>query len=102
MRGGHQLVIDSTNGVIYLFAGWDGYEDLSDLWSYDIKRNSWTLLHERAEDFGGPSARSCHKMLYDPSNAQIFTLGRYLDSTSRANKWMQVSVPQTHLTIFKY
>lgn len=91
MRGGHQLIVDSSNGIMYLFGGWDGFEDLSDLWSYDIKRNSWSLIHERAEKFDGPAPRSCHKMLFDPCNSQIFTLGRYLDSNSRTREHLQVS-----------
>lgn len=91
MRGGHQLIIDSANCVMYLFGGWDGFEDLSDLWCYNIKRNSWTLIHERAEMYGGPSPRSCHKMVYDPCNSQIFTLGRYLDSTTRTQEYIKVS-----------
>lgn len=91
MRGGHQLIIDSANCVMYLFGGWDGFEDLSDLWCYNIKRNSWTLIHERAEVYGGPSPRSCHKMVYDPCNSHIFTLGRYLDSTTRTQDYIKVS-----------
>lgn len=90
MRGGHQLVIDSNSGTMYLFGGWDGFEDLSDLWCYNIKRNSWTLIHDKAEEFNGPSPRSCHKMVYDPCNSQIFTLGRYLDSNTRTQDYLKV------------
>ena len=89
MRGGHQLVIDSTNSFMYLFGGWDGSEDLDDLWSYDIKNNSWTLIHANAEDFGGPAARSCHKMLFNPCTSQIFSLGRYLDAPNRTKEMIQ-------------
>lgn len=92
MRGGHQLIIDSANCVMYLFGGWDGFEDLSDLWCYNIKRNSWTLIHERAETYGGPTPRSCHKMVYDPCDSQIFTLGRYLDSANRKPDNIKVSI----------
>lgn len=90
MRGGHQLIIDSNSSVMYLFGGWDGFEDLSDLWSYNIKRNSWTLIHDRAEAYGGPTPRSCHKMVYDPCNSQIFTLGRYLDNNCRSHDYFKV------------
>lgn len=90
MRGGHQLIIDSANSVMYLFGGWDGFEDLSDLWCYSIKRNSWTLIHEHAEKHGGPTPRSCHKMVHDPCNGQIFTLGRYLDSNTRTTEYLKV------------
>lgn len=90
MRGGHQLIIDSANSVMYLFGGWDGFEDLSDLWCYNIKRNSWHLIHDRSETYGGPTPRSCHKMVYDPHNSQIFTLGRYLDSNTRTQEYLKV------------
>lgn len=100
MRGGHQLIIDSANCVMYLFGGWDGFEDLSDLWCYNIKRNSWTLIHERAEMYGGPSPRSCHKMVYDPCNSHIFTLGRYLDSTTRTQDYIKVSAIGVNLMEF--
>lgn len=83
MRGGHQLVVDSDNGLMYLYGGWDGFEDLSDLWVYDIKTKLWSLIHEKTELKDGPSARSCHKMVYDSTNSQIFLLGRYLDQSSR-------------------
>lgn len=34
----------------------------------------------------GPSARSCHKMCIDSQRCQIYTLGRYLDSSVRNSK----------------
>ncbi|XP_055704070.1 muskelin [Phlebotomus papatasi] len=86
MRGGHQLVIDNQNGLIYLYAGWDGFEDLSDLWCYSIKSNVWRLIHANSEKFDGPTPRSCHKMVFDPRSGQIFILGRYLDGSSRTKE----------------
>uniref|UniRef100_A0A1B0CC51 Muskelin N-terminal domain-containing protein n=2 Tax=Lutzomyia longipalpis TaxID=7200 RepID=A0A1B0CC51_LUTLO len=86
MRGGHQLVIDNQNGLIYLYGGWDGFEDLSDLWCYSIKSNVWRLIHANSEKFDGPTPRSCHKMVFDPRSGQIFILGRYLDSSSRTKE----------------
>lgn len=83
MRGGHQLVVDSDNGLMYLYGGWDGFEDLSDLWVYDINTKLWNIIHEKTELRDGPSPRSCHKMVFDPTNSQIFLLGRYLDQSSR-------------------
>lgn len=100
MRGGHQLIIDSANSVMYLYGGWDGFEDLSDLWSYSIKRNSWTLIHQRSEEKEGPSPRSCHKMVYDSQNAQIFTLGRYMDSSTRTKEPIKVGIYKTELAIY--
>ncbi|XP_053672386.1 muskelin [Anopheles nili] len=85
-RGGHQLIIDPMTSTIYLYGGWDGNEDLSDLWSYHVKANQWTLIHERSELLEGPTPRACHKMVYDTKNSQIFMLGRYLDSASRTEE----------------
>lgn len=91
MRGGHQLIIDSVNCIMYLYGGWDGFEDLSDLWSYDIRKNQWTLLQERTELYDGPTPRSCHKMVFDPCNSHIFILGRYLDNASRTKEYIKVN-----------
>jgi muskelin len=91
-RGGHQLIIDSDNdsGIMYLYGGWDGSEDLSDLWTYEIKTSKWTLIHPKSELLDGPSPRACHKMIFDPRNSQIFILGRYLDAASRTKDNLKV------------
>lgn len=43
-RGGHQMCIDTKEGMIYVFGGWDGRRDLSDFWCYNIRLNEWELL----------------------------------------------------------
>ncbi|XP_026673442.1 muskelin isoform X4 [Ceratina calcarata] len=106
MRGGHQMVLDPIAELLYLFGGWDGNQDLSDLWVYNIASNKWSLICKDAEAMGGPSARSCHKMCLDPERRQLFTLGKYLDAEYRtvenlksdffvydieSNKWTQIS-----------
>ncbi|XP_053982372.1 muskelin [Hylaeus anthracinus] len=83
MRGGHQMVLDPSAELVYLFGGWDGNQDLSDLWAYNIATNKWTIICKDTETVGGPSARSCHKMCIDPERRQLFTLGRYLDAQYR-------------------
>ncbi|KAI9560300.1 hypothetical protein GHT06_014315 [Daphnia sinensis] len=83
MRGGHQMCIDTNTETVYLFGGWDGVQDLNDLWSYSVPNNTWTLLSNNTEEEGGPSARSCHKMCLDQDHRQLFCLGRYLDSQHR-------------------
>lgn len=83
MRGGHQMCIDIHTETLYLFGGWDGSQDLADLWAYHGPSSQWTCLSKNTEDEGGPSARSCHKMCIDHERKQIFTLGRYLDSSMR-------------------
>ncbi|XP_063700226.1 muskelin [Culicoides brevitarsis] len=82
-RGGHQLVLDPKNQLMYLYGGWNGSEDLSDLWVFDIKTNQWELIHENSELVGGPSPRACHKMVFDTHNSQIFMIGKYIESSSR-------------------
>ncbi|XP_055379380.1 muskelin isoform X2 [Condylostylus longicornis] len=82
-RGGHQLVIDPKKRLIYLYGGWDGFHDLSDLWCFDIEKSTWTLIFENSELFDGPKARSCHKMVFDPISENIFMIGRYLDNSIR-------------------
>lgn len=106
MRGGHQMVLDPSAELLYLFGGWDGNQDLSDLWVYNIASNKWTIICKDTEAVGGPSARSCHKMCLDPERRQLFTLGKYLDAEYRtpenlksdffvydieSNKWTQIS-----------
>ncbi|KAG0178624.1 Muskelin 1, intracellular mediator containing kelch motif [Apophysomyces sp. BC1021] len=79
-RGGHQMCIDTTNGHIYLFGGWNGKCDLSDFWYYSISESRWHLLSPDTKRHGGPSARSCHKICFDPISRSIFVLGRYVES----------------------
>lgn len=43
-RGGHQMCIDVEDEMIYILGGWDGKQDLSDFWCFDITRNRWHLL----------------------------------------------------------
>uniref|UniRef100_A0A3Q4HW80 Muskelin 1, intracellular mediator containing kelch motifs n=1 Tax=Neolamprologus brichardi TaxID=32507 RepID=A0A3Q4HW80_NEOBR len=62
MRGGHQMVIDVQTGETHTAH------------CYDSRPPS------------GPSARSCHKMCIDSQRRQIYTLGRYLDSSVRNSK----------------
>ncbi|KAI8047413.1 Muskelin N-terminus-domain-containing protein [Gilbertella persicaria] len=76
-RGGHQMCIDVDHQMIYILGGWDGKEDLSDFWSYDIQQNQWKLLSEDTQIQGGPGPRSCHK--------SIFVLGRYVESSQATN-----------------
>ncbi|XP_075981320.1 muskelin 1 isoform X2 [Anticarsia gemmatalis] len=82
-RGGHQLVVDSTTGTLYLFGGWNGTEDLDDLWSFCTRSERWSLLCRHSGQVGGPSPRSCHKCVFDPVHRRLYTLGRYLDNAQR-------------------
>ncbi|XP_066283972.1 muskelin-like [Branchiostoma lanceolatum] len=89
MRGGHQMVIDANTETIYLFGGWDGSQDLSNLWEYSVPASRWTCLSKDTEKDDGPSARSCHKMCIDSERRQIYLLGRYLDSSLRTSETLK-------------
>ncbi|CAB1345889.1 unnamed protein product, partial [Coregonus sp. 'balchen'] len=72
--------------TVYLFGGWDGTQDLADFWAYSVQENQWVCISRDTEKESGPSARSCHKMCIDSQRRQIYTLGRYLDSSVRNSK----------------
>ncbi|KAJ1565235.1 hypothetical protein HK405_012855, partial [Cladochytrium tenue] len=84
-RGGHQMCIDEEAGRIFLFGGWDGERDLADFWCYDLNRQQWDCISMDTQSDGGPDARSCHKICFDPKTRCLFTLGRYVDVDSRPN-----------------
>ncbi|KAL4827363.1 hypothetical protein H8958_021814 [Nasalis larvatus] len=73
MRGGHQMVIDvQTDKFVFL--------------KTFFKKNFVFLSVSKLRIKNGPSARSCHKMCIDIQRRQIYTLGRYLDSSVRNSK----------------
>ncbi|KAI9257656.1 muskelin 1, intracellular mediator kelch motif-containing protein, isoform CRA_a [Sporodiniella umbellata] len=78
-RGGHQMCTDTHSEKIYLLGGWDGAKDLSDFWCFDIKRQRWKLLNLDCSKNGGPTARSCHQICFDPIRKSIFVLGKYIE-----------------------
>ncbi|KAI8924913.1 Muskelin N-terminus-domain-containing protein [Entophlyctis helioformis] len=85
MRGGHQMCIDVDNGVIYLFGGWNGTQDLSDFWAYHQATEHWVNLSMDTRKQSGPGPRSCHKICFDPKRGAIYILGKYVDPESRPN-----------------
>lgn len=78
-------------GTLYLFGGWNGTEDLDDLWSFDTNTERWSLLCAHSRLAGGPAPRSCHKMVFDPVHRRLYTVGRYLDNAQRVPAEMNVS-----------
>lgn len=79
-RGGHAMCMDTDNGLIYLFGGYDGRKSLDDFWLYDIREDRWRLLsHSVAQEKNGPGPRACHKMVFDSKNGCIYMLGRLAD-----------------------
>ena len=79
------MCIDEESGTIYLFGGFDGHKSLDDFWSYSIAAGTWTLLSEHAGMGQGPSARSCHRMIFDPKNGCVYLLGKLTDGDGDAD-----------------
>jgi muskelin len=79
-RGGHAMALDPENSLIYLLGGWDGQKSLDDFWVYDMNAERWRVIsHSTSLDKNGPTARSCHKMVYDTKSGCIYLLGRLGD-----------------------
>ena len=78
------MVMNSDDGIIYLYGGWDGTVDLADFWAYDAKHKVWNLLSSDTRNQGGPGPRSCHKIALDPTTKRLYVLGKYIDTESRA------------------
>ncbi|KZT71745.1 hypothetical protein DAEQUDRAFT_776737 [Daedalea quercina L-15889] len=76
-RGGHAMCMDEQNGLLYLFGGWDGQQNLDDLWVYDVHRDTWRMLSmATSREKNGPGPRACHKMVFDAKTGAIYVLGR--------------------------
>ena len=80
-RGGHAMV--RVGRRVLLFGGWDGREDLGDLWEWSLDgHGGWRCLDDgsAAGEEGGPSAlkpgpRSCHQMAVDEAEGWVYLLG---------------------------
>ncbi|GAA97110.1 uncharacterized protein L969DRAFT_90539 [Mixia osmundae IAM 14324] len=81
-RGGHQLVLCSETSQILLFGGWNGHQDLADLWSFSLVTKRWKQLSGNTARDGGPSARACHAATLDERTGMMYILGRYEDNAS--------------------
>jgi hypothetical protein len=83
MRGGHAMCVDPMNEVVYLFGGYNGSRELGDFWKFEQQRSRWILLSSDTSAQGGPSSRSCHKMVLDSKHQKLYCLGYYGDPQSR-------------------
>lgn len=84
-RGGHTMVLDEENSIIYMFGGWDGNHELDDFWLFDIKNENWKQISSSTFLDKGPSARSCHRMVFDNLKKKIFIYGRYKATQVKKN-----------------
>lgn len=87
-RGGHQMV--RIGRKLLLFGGWDGKQDLGDLWEWELPRSrdaseqsgegGWRCLSTGNERDGTrPGKRSCHQLAVDESEGWVYLLGARRD-----------------------
>jgi len=95
-RSGHTMVIDESNGRMYMFGGKDSDGLKNDTWLYNISANSWNQLSPTG---GLLTAREQHVMVIDKLNGKMYMFGGsnggfkndiWLFSIS-ANSWSQLS-----------
>eukprot|EP00731_Ephydatia_muelleri_P000964 Em0001g964a len=78
-KGAEQAMEQAAEEVLYMFGGWDGDQDLGDLWRFDVERGTWECVCSDTSLVGGPCPRSCHKMALDLEEGTMYVLGRYID-----------------------
>ncbi|KAJ2890761.1 hypothetical protein IWW38_003956, partial [Coemansia aciculifera] len=74
-RGGHQMCFDDESRVAYLFGGWDGTNNLGDLWALYMDTGKWRCISTNTRNQGGPGPRSCHAMCFDSVHKCIYIMG---------------------------
>ncbi|KAJ2853634.1 hypothetical protein J3B02_003054 [Coemansia erecta] len=84
-RGGHQMCVDEESRYAYLYGGWDGTNNLGDLWMLSLDSNQWSCISSNTRDQGGPGPRSCHAMCFDSAHKCIYIMGKYVDHEYRGN-----------------
>ncbi|KAJ1663246.1 hypothetical protein EV178_005187 [Coemansia sp. RSA 1646] len=88
-RGGHQMCIDEEARVAYLYGGWDGANNLGDLWMLRMDTGKWVCLSTNTRNEGGPGPRSCHAMCFDSAYKCLYVMGKYVDHEYRGNTGME-------------
>lgn len=90
-RGGHQMV--RVGRKLLLFGGWDGKQDLGDLWEWELPRDDGAVTTATAGEAGWrriasgdegtrdtrPGKRSCHQLAVDESEGWVYLLGARRD-----------------------
>lgn len=83
-RGGHQMA--RLHNSLVLYGGWDGENELGDMWVFDVKNESWEEIKSGYDD--GPGRRSCHKMVV--LNDVLYVFGRYIPMEyQRQSNWFE-------------
>jgi hypothetical protein len=81
VRMDHSAIYDPVRDRMIVFGGWDGTENLADVWTLSLAAApTWT-----AETPAGtpPDARSGHGAIYDPVRDRMIVFGGYRDTSPR-------------------
>ncbi|KAJ2717344.1 hypothetical protein H4R19_000096 [Coemansia spiralis] len=84
-RGGHPMCVDEQGRTAYLYGGWDGANNLDDLWALDLDTGKWKCISMCTRNQGGPGPRSCHAMCFDSVHKCVYVMGTYIDHDYRGN-----------------
>jgi N-acetylneuraminic acid mutarotase len=84
-RDDHSMVYDPASGNVLLFGGWDGYDTLSDAWSYDVSTSTWTRVTASG---GGPSARLSTSLAYDETSGTVMLFGGWDGYSALNDTWI--------------
>ncbi len=78
-RGRHQMVLDRSRKLVYLFGGryraegqTGNYELFNDFWAFDLNTDTWTRLDTSGDV---PSPRANLAMVYDHLNDRVILFG---------------------------
>ncbi|KAI9504610.1 Muskelin N-terminus-domain-containing protein [Coemansia spiralis] len=88
-RGGHQMCIDEEARIAYMYGGWDGANNLGDLWMLHMDTGKWVCISTNTRDQGGPGPRSCHVMCFDSVHKCLYVMGKYIDHEYRGNTGLE-------------
>ncbi|KAJ2799009.1 hypothetical protein H4R21_003703, partial [Coemansia helicoidea] len=88
-RGGHQMCVDEQGRTAYLYGGWDGSNNLDDLWTLSLDTGKWKCLSMCTRNQGGPGPRSCHAMCFDSVHKCVYVMGTYIDHDYRGNTGLE-------------
>ncbi len=78
-RNGGAMAYDPSSGRLILFGGYDGTNDLADMWGYDSSAITWTQI----TPINSPSARDTTAMAFDPASGQIILFGGYIRTSGQ-------------------
>lgn len=83
-RAYHSAVYDPVRHCMWVFGGYNGSDELDDLWKYDLAANTW----QQASPAGNiASARQQHTAVFDPVSRCMYVFGGKSGDTAYNDLW---------------